>query len=205
MAKKDKTEKNKLKIQANKTTPISKTDLMEVTDVEKAENGKPTTEISVLSPDERQLIHGLGAKLLTDAQVNASVSIGCRDDKAVDLALKHGSLGLLDEFAATDAFESTLAPVTVALRNAVMTSFRLATQGSLERRNIELNHAFKGAGVLVDSLQAFDVHQGRGHRRVNVGNVNVESGGQAVVGNVDATRPQGLPDDMPNKRKSRAD
>jgi hypothetical protein len=68
--------------------------------------------------------HRVGAKLLTSAQVDGSVSISCPDNKTVDLALKYGAQGLVDEFAATDAVESTLAPVIVALRNAVMTNRR---------------------------------------------------------------------------------
>jgi hypothetical protein len=137
------------------------------------------------------------------------VSIGCPDNKALDLALKHGSLGLLDEFAPADAVESTFAPVIVALRNALMTSFRLATEGSPERRDIELNTALKGAGVLADLLQGFDAHRGHGNRRVSVGNVNVESGAQAIVGNIEAPTARHEPTTEasavePNKGKPRA-
>ena len=151
---------------------------------------KPSAEIApVLSAEERQLMRRLGAQLLTAAQVDGSVSIGCSENKAVDLAVKHGALGLLDEFAPADAYELNLAPVIVGLRNAVMASFSFAAKGSCERRDIELNTAFKGAGVLAELLQAFDAHRGQGSRRVSVGNVKVESGGQAIVGNVETPAP----------------
>jgi hypothetical protein len=175
----------------------SDTDLSEVTKVEKnAPSGKaplkgpepkPSNIAPVISAEDRQVLRRVGAKMLTNAQVDASVSISCPDDKVVDLALKHGAQGLVDEFAPADAVGSTLAPVIVGLRNAVMTSLRLATTGSCERRDIELNTAFKGAGRLAQLLELFDSHQGPGNRRVTVGNVNVESGAQAIVGNVETT------------------
>ena len=134
--------------------------------------------------------------------------ISCLDNKTVDLALKHGAEELVDEFAPSDAVESTLAPVIVGIRNAVMTSLHLATRGSDERRDVEQNAAFKGATVLVQLLEAYDAHRGHGGRRFTVGNVNVESGAQAIVGNVETTPRQEPrtedPTIEPNKRKPRA-
>ena len=75
----------------------------------------------------------------------------------------------------------------IGIRNALMASLCLATKGSAERRDIELNTAFKGAAVLNQLLEAFDVHRGHAGRRFTVGNVNVESGAQAIVGNVETT------------------
>src|SRR5262249_8225147 len=139
------------------------------------EQPKPSKEISpALNEEERQVLCKVGAALLTSAQVDGSVSVSCPDDKVVDLALKHGAQGLVDQSAPADAVESTLAPVIVGIRNAIMTSRRLATKGSCERRDIELNTAFKGAGRLAELLQAFDAHRGHGSRLVSVGNVNVE-------------------------------
>jgi hypothetical protein len=101
-----------------------------------------------LSSEERQALRCIGAKLLTSAQIQGSVTISCPDNKAVDLALQQGDQGLVDEFAPADAVESTYAPVIVGIRNAVMTSLHLATKGSVERRDVELNTALKGASVL---------------------------------------------------------
>ena len=133
------------------------------------------------------MLRRVGAKMLTDAQIDGSVSISCPHDKAVDLALQHGAQGLVDEFAPADAVESTLATVIVGIRNAVMTSLHLAARGSDERRDVEQNAAFKGAGRLVQLVEAYDAHRGHGGRRFTVGNVNVESGAQAIVGNVETT------------------
>jgi hypothetical protein len=192
-----KTDKNTVKTQASKTRK-SKADLIEVTEVDqkapteetslKGQAPKPSTEVApIVSAEDRQMLRRIGAKMLANAQVDGSVSISCRDSKVTDLALKHGSRGLVDEFAPADAVESTLAPVIVGIRNAVMTGLHLATKGSSERRDVELNIALKGAGVLAQLLEAFDAHRGHGSRRVTVGNVNVESGAQAIVGNVETT------------------
>ena len=145
--------------------------------------------------------------MLTSAQIDGSVSISCPDDKRVDLALQHGALGLVDEFAPADAVESNYAPVIVGIRNVVMTSLRLATEGPVERRDVELNTAFKGAAVLNQLLQGYDVHRGHCGRRFTVGNVNVEFGAQAIVGNVETTRQEPRVEEAsakPNKHKPRA-
>ena len=214
----------KIETKTNKT-PSSKTDLVEVSNFDqtaevtgvgkkgpdggKGQEPKPSTEMApVLTAEEGQVLRRVGAKMLTSAQIDGSVSISCPNDKVADLALQHGAQGLLDEFAPTDAFELTLATVIVGIRNAVMTSLHLATRGSDERRDVELNTAFKGAGRLVQLVEAYDAHRGHGGRRFTVGNVNVEFGAQAIVGNVETTpRQEPRTEDStiePNKRKPRA-
>jgi hypothetical protein len=141
----------------------------------------------VISAEDREVLRRVSAKMLTSVQIDGSVSISCPSDEAVDLALKHGAQGLVDEFAPTDAVESTLAPVIVGVRCAVMTGLHFAVKGAPGRRDIELRTALKGADTLIDLLERFDAHRGFGKRRVTVGNVNVESGAQAIVGNVEAT------------------
>jgi hypothetical protein len=161
-----------------------------------------------MSDEGRQMLHREGAKFLTSIQIERKVAISCPQHKGVDSVLKHGAQGLVDEFAATDAVESTLAPVIVGIRNAVMSGLYAATISSAERRDIELQTALKGASVLAQLLEAFDSHRGKGHRRVTVGNVNVESGAQAIVGNVEATpRPEPRIEEAgakANKHKPRA-
>jgi hypothetical protein len=191
-------QKGSVKKKETSKTPSSKTDLVE-----------PSTEMaSVVSAEDRQMLRRVGAKMLTSAQIDGSVSISCPNDKAVDLALRNGAQGLVDEFAPADAVESTYALLIVGIRNAVMTSLRLATTGSAERRDVELNAAFKGASGLAALLEAFDARRGHGGRRFTVGNVNVESGAQAVVGNVETTSRRDPRNEdstiKPNKPKPRA-
>jgi hypothetical protein len=149
---------------------------------------KPSGATSTpLSFEQGQAVmRAFGAKLVTDAQVDGSLSIGCPKNETLDRALQYGAQGLVDEFAPSDAVESTLAAVIVGTRNAVMTSFNVATKNSFTRE-IELKIALKGAGVLAELLRVFDAHRGHGNRRVTVGQVNVETGAQAIVGNVETT------------------
>lgn len=166
-------------------TPRSKTDLVEVTNFDKAsevtevgkkgpggetpakgQEPKPSTQMApVVNAEDRQVLRRMGAKILTGAQIEGSVSISCSENEVVDLALQHGAQGLVDEFAPADAVESTYVLAIVGIRNAVMTSLHLATTGSGERRDIELNLALKGAGRLAQLLEGFDAHRGHGGRR----------------------------------------
>jgi hypothetical protein len=132
---------------------------------------KPSAEIApMLSSEERQLLRRVSATLLTAAQVDGSVSITCSENKAVDLALQQEPSDFLTNSRLLMPM-TTLVPVIVGLCNAVMTTFSFAAKGVCERRDIELNTAFKGAGVLADLLQAYDAHCGHGNRRVSVGSV----------------------------------
>lgn len=74
-----------------------------------------------------------------------------------------------------------------------MDCFARATQADhLEGRDLELKYATKGASVLTKLVKTLDGHRGQSKPNVNVGNVNVESGGQAIVSNLrsEAARPQ---------------
>ena len=49
---------------------------------EKGQEPKPSTEMApVLSAEERQVLRRVGAKMLTSAQIDGSVSISCPNDK----------------------------------------------------------------------------------------------------------------------------
>jgi hypothetical protein len=103
------------------------------------------------------------------------------------LILKRASVARYTEFASTDATERVLATLSVGLQNAVMTSLQYAANANTsEARAAELRNATRGAKVVADLVGALDRHRGRGKQDVQVGQVTVERGGQAVVGNVSA-------------------
>ena len=96
--------------------PSSKPDLAQLTDFDKpadviedgkpAKGPKPSTEmVPDLSDYGPQELRSLGAELLTELQIEESVSISFPDDKLGDLAVKHGARGVVDEFAPADAVE----------------------------------------------------------------------------------------------------
>jgi hypothetical protein len=74
---------------------------------------------------------------------------------------------------------------------------------TLEQRDMELKSATRGALVIAELTKAYDGRRARDKQTVNVGQVNVEAGGQAVVGNVtSATRPLKCPK-QPRRQRSR--
>ena len=82
---------------------------------------------------------------------------------------------------------SILVRQLVALNNAGMDGYRRAAQtNKLEARDVELRHAMKATGAVAEIIRTLDARRGRGPKSVNVGQVNVESGGQAIVGSVEA-------------------
>jgi hypothetical protein len=105
--------------------------------------------------------------------------------KEEKLALIQLPRALYTQFDAADAVESVLARQAAGLNMMVMDCLQRASNtDSLIQRELELKYATKGAEVITRLVEAFDGHRGRGKQNVTVGNVNVESGGQAVVGNV---------------------
>jgi hypothetical protein len=53
-----------------------------------------------------------------------------------------------------------------------------------------LRHAVKGTKAVIELIEA--KARRRGSNQITVGKVNVEAGGQAIVGNVDARKPNRL-------------
>ena len=72
---------------------------------------------------------------------------------------------------------------TECLRRAMMQG-----QG-IEARDVNLKHAEKLMAVYIKQTEALNKHRGKGQQKITVKHVNVESGGQATVGNVEAGKP----------------
>jgi hypothetical protein len=80
-----------------------------------------------------------------------------------------------------------LARVAVGLTNATMDGLqRAASSQNLGARQTELRLSQKSAATLVDVLTLLEKRRGLGPQ-VSVGSVNVGSGGQAIVGNVQSS------------------
>ncbi len=100
---------------------------------------------------------------------------------------------LLDEAVAAyklmnpaDPADSAICRFIVALTNTGMDSLKRATAEAglplIQERDLKLG--MKAATTLVELIKAFDSRPGRKPPNVSVGQVNVQSGGQAIVGNV---------------------
>ncbi len=84
--------------------------------------------------------------------------------------------------------EGMMAAQLIAAHNAAMECYRRAMIGeqTFEGRKENLNQANKLSRTWTTLLEALTRHRGKGQQRVTVEHVHVHSGGQAVVGNVEA-------------------
>jgi hypothetical protein len=149
----------------------------------------------------------LGSDFLAVVQTGLSLKTsGLSDENSA--ALQKAAVARYREFAPSDASERTLASLIVGLQNGSMTSLQAGASTECPHiRNDEMRNAIHAAETVADLLEKLDRHRGRGHRDVRVGQVNVETGAQAIVGNVtsDGRRPSPPeePDD-PTDNPSRA-
>ncbi len=85
-----------------------------------------------------------------------------------------------------DEMEGMLAAQMVATHNVAMDCLRRATVPgqAFEARELNLRHAGKLLALHMRQVEVLDRHRGQGKQTVTVNSVNVEPGGQAVVGHV---------------------
>ena len=102
--------------------------------------------------------------------------------------LERGVHGLYRSLAPVDGIDVMTASVMVGIHSLTMSSMERATPGSQGTpREVAMRYAIKGAKTLAELGEFYDARRGRGPRKVNVGTVNVEQGGKAIVGNVETT------------------
>src|SRR5262245_56617534 len=102
--------------------------------------------------------------------------------------LRHAAVDTLICIAPRDEFEGMIAAQLVACHNASMECYRRAMLGeqSLEGRRENLGQANKLSRTYATLLETLNRHRGKGQQKVTVEHVHVHSGGQAVVGNIEA-------------------
>jgi hypothetical protein len=90
-----------------------------------------------------------------------------------------------------DPIESIIDRVLVAVTNSTMDCFARAAQcnESPAARHLNLRDGMKGARVVTDMVKHRDMRRGQTRQAVTVGNVSVQAGGQAIVGNVGIGEP----------------
>ena len=120
---------------------------------------------------------------------------------------KWAALAALRDAAPRDALEGMLAAQMVALHHAAMECLRRAhlPEQAFEVRQANLGQANKLIRTYATLLEALDKHRGKGQPQVvRVERVNVEAGGQAIVGAV-SHRGEGMdeePTDEPVQGRS---
>ena len=92
---------------------------------------------------------------------------------------------LYHDFQARDSVNSTLAKLMCGISSSSMDALSRARRcQSLEQREMELKSATRGALAIAELTKVYDARRASSKHTVNVSQVNVEAGGQAVVGNV---------------------
>ena len=117
--------------------------------------------------------------------------------RSVDLAyltgqrakeLKQDTLRLYAALRPTNPVDSMLCQQIVAVHNAAMSSLgRAANTGNLRAQEVNLRNGLKAASVFGGLSKLRHVLSGHGGESISVGQVNVEAGGQAIVGRVEVT------------------
>lgn len=87
-----------------------------------------------------------------------------------------------------DGAEGMLAQQMVGTHFASLECLRRAAlpNQTFEGRDQALKHASKLMSLYARQLETLNKHRGKGQQKVTVEHVNVEKGGQAIVGNVEA-------------------
>jgi len=101
------------------------------------------------------------------------------------------AIAALHEMRPQDIFEGQLASQMVGTHNAAMECLKRATEAGRNGASFEINLrlAAKFSALYLQQLDGLDRHRGKGAPQVNVGAVNVQAGGQAIVGSVE-TKPR---------------
>jgi hypothetical protein len=159
----------------------------------KHESGKniPVEPKEQVAPPSRKLL--AGEELLTLQMFlctpDVDLEVGVAADKNVvklrEVA-KVGSFSLYNQLKPQDPAEAMLAALSIQVNNATAGCFfdAAANRAYPEIRHMNLRDGFEGAGLVVTLLDALRRRR-QEPKSVTVGNVNVEAGGQAIVGHVE--------------------
>jgi hypothetical protein len=111
------------------------------------------------------------------------------DDPEIKKMMTEGLLDLYKNIPRRDALDSMLAMLAASITSAsldCLSQAALSSPGNLQVRDVNLRHGMKGAAVAAELVKALDNRRGEKSEKVTVGQVNVEAGGQAIVGNVES-------------------
>lgn len=92
----------------------------------------------------------------------------------------------LEALAPRNEIESMLSTQMIATHLAAMECLKRAAlpEQTFEGRQSGLKHANKLMSLYLRQVETLDKHRGKGQQKITVEHVNVEAGGQAIVGNV---------------------
>ena len=109
------------------------------------------------------------------------------------MARIQSAISMLQGINPADEIEGMLAAQMVSTHNAIMECLRRAMiEGQPPAvRDQNLKHATKLLSIYSRQIEVLNKHRGKGQQKVTVEYVHVESGGQAIVGHVEAGKSKG--------------
>ena len=113
------------------------------------------------------------------------------ENSKFEASMGRATYDLYERLAPRDAQESILSLLTVSVTNASLDCLALAARvppDNLPVRELNLRYGLKAAEVATDLIKALEDRHREKSDKVSVGTVKVESGGQAIVGNVKSGR-----------------
>ena len=135
---------------------------------------------------------------LLDHQFNRIIALWHGSEERAKL--KNGFIDLYNSLNPRDGVDSMLAGLIVGLNHVTMDSIGIASRNPLPVRDVNLRHAIKAVKVLAELTKLYESRRGLGRQNFTVGKVNVEAGGQAIVGNVKSSGRRKKPRAMPHRQ-----
>lgn len=111
--------------------------------------------------------------------------IGNKDPSELNEKITIGTVELMKELAPKDATETLLCSQMVAIHTALVdVSWKLSSSKTMEQFSIYEKAANRLARTYSMQMETLNKHRRKGTQKVVVQHVNVENGGQAVVGDI---------------------
>jgi len=134
----------------------------------------------------------------------------CFDAPEITDKISEGAVDLYHGLEPKNGLEAAISMLMVGVTNTSLDCMSIAARvppQEMECRELNMRYGLKGAQVAAQLAETLQKVRGNAPSKVSVGKVNVESGGQAIVGNVsrDGDKSDIAPDEAsPKPRKPKA-
>lgn len=158
-------------------------------------------------PEQDELQISSEAEALLSVFLAAAVPVPANSSIELRQALTDATVSLLKSIKAKDAIDHMGSSLLIAMNLAGLDCFaRAAACGdNSAARDLNLRSGIKIGSVVSDLMKGLDARHGQGRYAVNVRSVNVEPGGQAIVGNVEnSDKPAPASSDVTRGTRSRS-
>ena len=144
--------------------------------------GSPEAIVEATGTNDPELAQLLGN------QVYETLWLPAESSEEARLQHIRAAMAALRGIKPQDEIEGMLATQMVATHAAAMECLRrsMIPELSFEGRDNNLRHAAKFMSIYTKQLETLNRNRGKGQQKMTIEHVNVESGGQAMVGNFEA-------------------